>query len=401
MLPTLGAPTLTAVINNAGHYAETVDLEALQITSDALTKSLLQQRESWPDVFGITVLSVAAQGAKETVQAIRAAGFDGRVIIGGVHATLAPQECLDWGADLVVIGECEGNIVELLESGATGIHAGAQMPIEDIPAPDWDHFSPAPRTYTGNTGILHPNPGVSMWTRGCPYSCIFCSNLVFSPQATRYRPPANIEAEMKELKRHGCERIFIYDDELVGTKLPDGWMQDVADRIAPLEFIWITQGRCSEKYITPELMRDVKRAGCKAIFWGIESFSPKVLRAIKKHTSPEDIWHTLRVAKDAGIENGAFTMIGNYQETTEDLDITVSELGKAFNQGLIDYRQTTFCTAMPGTEYKRIQEREGWYIPEPNSGRQTHIIHNTTPWLNAQEINYYMNKFAEVCPVGM
>lgn len=401
MFPTLALPSIAAVLNNAGHYAESVDLEALQVTPEALERKFRQQPEGWPDWVGFTALTITVKGARECIQAVKASGYSGKIVVGGVYASYAPEEALSWGADLVVTGECDGNIVKLLESGATGIQKGERMPIDQIPIPDLKHFAPDITTYLGNMAILRPNPGISMWTRGCPYRCIFCSNLVFGGTPTRYRPPEIIGEEMALLKKRGCQNIFVYDDELVGTRMPPGWMKEIAERIEPLGLRWVTQGRCSKKYVTPELMRDVKRAGCRAVFWGLESFSEKVLKAVKKHTSEEDIWHTLRIAREAGIENGVFTMIGNYQETEDDLAYTAEALHRAFEEGLIQYRQTTVCTAMPGTELERIQRAEGWYTEAPNGGRQMLQVFASTPWLSAEQIVKWQAKFMEACPVGI
>lgn len=398
MLPTLALPTIAAVLNRAGHYAETVDLEALGRTPSQLQKAFAQQPEAWPDVVGFTSLTISARGAQESVEAVRKAGYKGMVAVGGVFPTYAPEEALNWGADLVVTGECEGNIVGLLEQGATGIQAGKPLPIDQIPIPDFHHFSPDITTYFGNMSILRPNPGISMWTRGCPYSCIFCSNIIFGHRATRYRPTKLIIEEMHGLKKRGCQHIFVYDDELVGTHLPEGWMHEIANGIEGIGMDWVTQGRCSKKYISKELMADMKRAGCRAIFWGVESFSDRVLKAVKKHTTQEDIWHTLRLAKEAGIENGVFTMIANYTETEEDLAITEEGLRKAYKEGLINYRQTTVCTGMPGTELAEIQKREGWYVEAPNGGRQMLQVFNATPWLSVEQIEKWMRRFAEACP---
>jgi len=401
MLPTLSLPILTAVLNNAGHYCEAVDLEALEVTPDQLGAKFAGQKGSWPDVIGLTSLTITARGCEASIKALRSAGFTGRIVVGGVHVTLNPQLGLDWGADLVVTGECEGNLAELLETGASGIQQGKAMHIDDIPAPDWTRHNPQPTTYTGNMNILRPNPGITMWTRGCPFSCVFCGNTIFNHMATRYRPPANIEAEMLDLKRRGCQNLFVYDDELIGTKIPDGWMKDVADRIQPMGFKWVTQGRCNEKYVTRELLEDAKRAGCRLILWGVESMSENVLKAIKKHTTPADVWHTLRLARDVGIENGVFTMIGNYKETEEDLAITAAALKQGYEEGVIQYRQTTVCTAMPGTEYAEIQQREGWYREAPATGMQMLQVHNPTPWLTSEQINKWMGIFNQACPVGM
>ena len=236
MLPTLGLPILAAVLNKAGHHTEVVDLEAKGVRPRQLREAFSRQLGRWPDVVGFTGLNGAARGIRECIAELRAAGFTGRIIAGGAYATLNPQAVSDWGADLVVTGEAEGNITELLELGATGIQAGKAAPIEDIPAPAWDYFTPDLASYYGNMAMLRPNPGITMWTRGCPYQCVFCSNLIFNHRPTRYRPPANIEAEMKDLHKRGVRRVYVYDDELVGTKMPDGWMSDVADRVGPMGF---------------------------------------------------------------------------------------------------------------------------------------------------------------------
>jgi radical SAM superfamily enzyme YgiQ (UPF0313 family) len=145
-------------------------------------------------------------------------------------------------------------------------------------------------------------------------------------------------------------------------------------------------------------MRHVKRAGCKAIFWGLESFSEPVLRAIKKRITEKDIWHTLRVSHEAGIENAVFTMVGNYKETVADLEYTYNQLKQAHKDGLIQYRQTTVCTGMPGTPLEKIMKEEGWWVEPPDYGPQMAQVYSPTPWLTMDEIKYWANKFTETCP---
>ena len=400
MLPLLGLPTLAAWFNQRGHYAEVADLEALEITPSVFRERLGAQRSRWPDVIGVTGLSITKRGMRETMQAIRQAGFTGPLIAGGVHMTLFPQDGLDWGADLVVTGECEGNIAQLVESGATGIHRGVPAPIEDIPAPDWRHFNPLITSYESNLRILLPMPGIAQFSRGCPARCTFCGNAVFGGQRTRYRPPQNIEADMMALKAMGVRNVYVYDDEMVGTRLPEGWMREIADRIAPLGLKWLTQGRCSKNHITLDTMRDLRRAGCHTVFWGVESFSNKVLKLMRKGITHDDIWHTLRVSRHAGLNNAVFTMIGNYGETDDDLAETCAGLKAAYDEGLIQMRQTTICTPMAGTELAQRAEAEGWYSPAPDFGPQM-LQHSPTPWLTVDRMMYWQGRFAEVCPVGL
>lgn len=400
MLPLLGIPTLAAWLNARGHEAEAVDLEALEVTPAVFAQKFTAQRDRWPDAIGVTGLSITKRGMREIMQAIREVGFTGPLIAGGVYMTLHPEDGLAWGADLVVTGECEGNIVELLESGARGVHQGVPAPIEDIPAPDWRHFAPHITSYESNIKMLLPMPGIAQWTRGCPWHCLFCGNTIYGGRPTRYRPPQNVEADMLALKTLGVRNVYVYDDEMVGTRLPEGWMHDIADRIAPLGLKWLTQGRCSRKYITPEIMADVKRAGGHTVFWGVESFSQKVLNHMRKGITAEDIMHTLRVSHAAGINNAVFTMIGNYGESDEDLAETCAGLKAAYDEGLIQLRQTTICTPMEGTPLADLAQAEGWYSPAPDFGPQM-LQHSPTPWLSVERMHYWQAKFAEVCPVGL
>ena len=407
MNPALGLPILAAVLNAAGHTCEVTDLEALGVSPDRLQARFAAQRDRWPDVVGVTALTSSARGARDVVRAIRAAGYTGKVIVGGVHATLFEHEPKEWsGVDAVVTGECEGNILHILEkemeweNGAYRIWHGERAPIESVPAPDWEHHSPTPASYQGNfPKVGHPE-GISQWSRGCPWHCVFCGNIVFGHRPTRYRPPANVEAELIALKALGLKALFVYDDELIGGPMPNGWMAEVADRIAPLDFAWKGQGRCSTRHITLDLLADVKRSGCRVMMWGVESFSPNVLRATRKGTSPADIWHTLRASKEAGVQNWLFTMVGNLEETEDDLALTAECLRTAYLEGLVDYRQTTVVTALPGTELWDIQKRDGWWTAPPESGPAMHQVYQPTPWLSAERIAYWLRKFEEACPVS-
>jgi radical SAM superfamily enzyme YgiQ (UPF0313 family) len=303
--------------------------------------------------------------------------------------------------DLVVTGECEGNVVELLEH-ATGIHAGEPAPIDAIPSPDWEHFAPRIEQYQANAPHLTAGAeGIVMSTRGCPHACTFCGNSVFMRRRIRYRPVAAIAAEFEAQKRRGATQVFMYDDELVGHPMPDGWLQELADALEPIGLPWKTQGRCSRVHVTPEVCRLLVRAGCQAVMWGCESWSQKVLTAIRKGTRPEDNWHSLRTARAAGLRNFVFTMIGSQEEGDAEAAETCDALRSAYLEGLVQYRQTTVVTALPGTELWDVQHRDGWHHSTPNTGPQMAQIVHPTPWLSVERIEHWMGEYARACPVGV
>ena len=247
--------------------------------------------------------------------------------------------------------------------------------------------------------MVSDHPGIVMFSRGCPYSCLFCENKIFQKRRTVYRPPINVYNEMLELKKFGRKDIFIYDDELVGQKVPKGWMKEVADLVGPLGFNMLCHGRCNKRYITDEVMQDAKRAGINTVFWGVESFSPTVLDALNKKETPEDIWHSLRTAKKAGINNGLYIMTGCYKETPSEAAITYESLKEACAEGLVDYLQVFVMAVFPGTEMEKIAKSEGWYGYQPKSWiTLKHIPNKGTPWMNFDEIKKWRQMYKSACP---
>lgn len=398
--PTLGLPILAAVLEEAGHSCVVLDMEALGMRPTELLP-MVRQAGPDPDVIGVTALTAGAKGAEDTVRALRYGGFGGKIVVGGVHATLFPEEPALWGAHLVVRGECEGNIVRLLEEGAGGIQDGEPPEMGDIPAPLWRRHSPAPKEYTGNPPYLLRPEGITMWTRGCPHRCLFCGDAVFGHQPHRFRPVANIVRDVQALRdEQGVKSLFVYDDELLGMRAPVGWWEELAERLEPLGVVWKCQGRCSLRYVTPEVLELAYRAGCRVVMWGVESFSQKVLDALHKDLTIEDIWHTLRAAKAAGMQNWVFTMLGCPQEGDAEARLTCEGLRQGYREGLVDWRQTTVLTALPGTELERVQKEDGWYHQPPESGPLMHQTYADTPWMKAHRVQYWLNQYEVACPAN-
>ena len=210
-LPVLSLAILAGVLNEAGHTAQVIDMDATNMRPEYFDKI---SSAMMPDVIGFTCTTIGVRGVIDCIKTLWDAGYTNRIVVGGIHPTVRPDEVLSWGADLVVTGECEGNIVDLLESDVTGIHAGEKMYIDDIPSPDWDNYYPDITSYKGQYRSLAPRASVAMWTRGCPYKCIYCANLIFNGQPIRHRQPAVIAEEMVDIKRRGIDNVFTYDDEL-------------------------------------------------------------------------------------------------------------------------------------------------------------------------------------------
>lgn len=390
MNPSLGLPILAAVLEEAGHTAVVWDLEALKFKPYQLGEAFRTQKERWPDAVGFTCTTHNARGVRGCVTQLREVGFDRYIALGGPHVTLDPT--VDWGQDAVVIGECEGNIVDILEQQPTGIIPGKQMPIEEIPGPLWDRHRPIPTWYYGNMPRIDHPEGIAMWSRGCPHQCTFCGNPVYAHQAIRFRPPRQIYRDMHALKDLGMKSVFVYDDELVGAgRRQSLWLKETCARIAPLELTWKCQGRCSRR-LTEDVLQAMYQGGCRVIMWGVESFSDKVLTHMRKGITERDIWHTLRLARKVGIANWLFLMVGNYQETVRELAYTELRLKKAVSEGLVQYRQVTVCTPVRGTELYNTAKLEGWLVESPEGGAQMAQVFAATPWISKRELRYWKTR---------
>lgn len=399
MNPPLGLPILAAVLERNGHQATVWDLEAMLISPEKLAASYQRDPGEWPDAVGFTVTSHGARGARECVAALRKIGYRGQIVLGGPHITMLGRGPIDelgaWGADTWVVGECEGNIAQVYGQGLRGLVEGERAPIETIPGPLWGAHTPQPTSYYGNLPDVGKPEGIAMWSRGCPHNCIFCGNPVFGHQRVRRRPAEAIYEDMAALKALGARSVFVYDDELPGMPGGDDWLIEVCERIAPLGLTWKCQGRCTTK-TRPEVLEAMYRAGCRAVMWGVESFDPTVLAQMRKGITPDDIWHTLRASRDAGIGNWIFLMVGNYGEGPAELATTAAALGRAKREGLVQWRQVTVTTPVPGTELYRRGKEEGWLREPPEGGPQMAQVYQDTPWLKAREIRYWKARLESI-----
>lgn len=384
--PLLSLPLIAQVLGKAGHDVNVVDLEAF-------TRKPHDIEPEGQDVIGFNVILANKRGAYDCIKQLREKGYKGLIVTGGNHATHKPQESIDAGADLVVTGECEGNIVQLLETRARGIQAGQGVSIEDVPIPDWECHEPRVNTYAGHTVFLD-RPAITMWSRGCPFSCIFCGNNIFGQRATKYRPVENITAEMQYLKdRWGFKSAYVYDDELIGTRHPEGWIDGLVERIGPMGYRLAAQGRCSERQITPELMQKLRKLGLVVVYWGVESLCNETLKNINKKTTTDDIFHSLKVSKEAGIKNAIFFQVGNYRETEEQVQETYQNLKKL--KEYTDEFRVFITQVRDGTKLAELAKAEGWYTPLPEGWRTQRETNLDTPWMKRERIEYWQHKYYE------
>ena len=251
------------------------------------------------DLVAISFFSGFAPASYRLAQSYRTHGS--RVVMGGPHATFWPEEALRF-CDSVVTGEAESVWPRLVADAARGqlqrVYVGVVQPLEGLPTPRYDLLSEA--------FVVRR---VVQATRGCPYSCSFCSVPSVNP-GFRVRPVREVLRDIAydEFPFWWQRKVvWFWDDNLSARR---GFIKELLRAMIPLRRWWLTQ--CSlDVSRDPELLALMRDSGCIGVFFGIESFGTDSLRDANKHqnrvehyTSAIQAMHAHGIAVMAGFVAG-------------------------------------------------------------------------------------------------
>ena len=322
------------------------------------------QRER-PPLVGIAVNMMTKRHALRMIAAAKRAGA--RVVVGGPDPPYHADAYLAAGADVVVIGEGEQTLQELLRGDDLAGIAGLAFRGEDgavvrTPArallPDLDTQPFPDRDAVDIPGYLqawrqrHGVGTVSLITaRGCPYTCTWCSRSVFG-ETHRRRSVTNVADEVEAIvDRYHPERLWYADDVFA---IHRGWTLSYAAELERrglrLPFECISRA----ERIDDEVADALVSLGCFRVWIGSESGSQRVLDAMKRKVTIDQVRATAARLKRRGIEVGMFIMLGFDGEDTSDLRATVEHLKRTAP----DVFLTTVSYPIKGTPYyQRVADR--------------------------------------------
>ncbi len=372
ILPPLGMAYVAAVLESDGFTVKCIDGPA-QATVEGYGYEELEEdiRAFAPDIVGITASTSQADYVKICLDLVKNQNSRCTTILGGTLISAAPQDLLKFPkADYGVIGEAELCISQIMKKiehkekveGSEGlvwrmgndvkfIKASTIMDIDKVPMPArhllrMELYRPSPANY-------RRLPATTIMTsRGCPYSCIFCSR----PTEGRAFRPHSAKRVVDEIellvKQFGIKDIQIFDDTF--TMIPQRTV-DICNGIIErgLDVSWNCMTRVDK--VDEELFRLMKKAGCYEVGFGIESGSDRVLKFIKKSLTVEQVRQAAKWAKAAGIDIRGFFMIGFPTETREEILQTI-EFAKELD---VDVAQFMVATPFPGTELWEIAKQYG------------------------------------------
>ncbi len=347
--PPLGPAYVAAALRRAGH-----DVDLLDCTFLARDEALGRAQASGARVVGI--YAMATLGAECRWFAERLRDRCDLLVAGGPLPTCEPQEFLE-RFDAVVRGEGEQAMCELVAAFEAGVDIGAVAGVVArgaVLAPsrpfatDLDALAfPARDLLPNEAYIAHGRKKdgravtTVMSTRGCPFACEFCSNVVFG-RSYRERSPGNVVDEIEEALALGYDRISFADDVFT---LDRRRVAAVCDEIARrgLRFSWECLGRVDT--LDYETARRMRQAGCDTIFFGIESGNDAVLRLMDKQITTAQARAAVEAAHNAGLRVGAFFIVYYPGES----DDTVLDTLRFAGSLPLDYLGLTMPYPLPGT----------------------------------------------------
>lgn len=328
-------PYIAAALRAEGHEVEILDLLLARTTPDKIERRMARLR---PQLVGITSVTLNHHIASNIAEVVRKCDERVPIVMGGHHVSFEIDGSFrDLPAlDYIVIGEGEHAMIDLaaalegrrdlrdvaglaLREPGTGriVRTAVRPPPHDLDAVP----SPARDLVPLARYLAFDSHASVITSRGCPYSCVFCSAPQWTGRAVRYRTPSLCVDEIEDLARLGFTEITIEDDLFtLYRKHFVAVCDELVRRNTGIQ--WNAFSRVDT--ITPEIVEIMARAGCQTICFGVESGSQEILDRVKKKSNLQLVKDAMRMSRDAGIHSLASFIIGLPGETEETLRQTVA-----------------------------------------------------------------------------
>jgi len=324
-------------------------LDALKEGLDAPTVAKLAVSERFT-VVGFQAWTKDIHEIKATCARIKESAPDVVTIVGGIHPTMVPERTLTFFGnvlDYAYQGEAETGFKALLDA----INAGDLSPVtlgaipglvwreggrirrnencflsdlDSVGFPAWDLMPPASYPEAPH-GAFYRNFPIApiIITRGCPFSCTYCSAKAASGAKLRSRSLDNVLDELTILQRDfDVREIHIEDDNFtLNNRFVEQFCEGLRTR--GLKFSWSFPNGIRLDTVNRPLLQLMKKAGCYALNFGVESGSQRILDMIRKGLTLEQIRKQLTLAHEEGFYIGGFFIVGFPTETKEEIEQTI------------------------------------------------------------------------------
>jgi len=409
--PPLGTLYAASVMRENGYTVSLFDTMFVQSPNEL--DALLQKVN--PDFFVIyddsfnyltkMCLTNMREAAFKMIQIAKAKGCT--IIVCSSDATDRYEMFLEQGADFILLGEGERTLLEIvnecrkenpcffnipglafIQNNAiiTTVKRSVMRELDTLPFPAWDliDMDTYRERWIRNAGYFSLNMAT---TRGCPFKCNWCAKPIYG---NRYnsRSPGNVVAELKMLKsRFNPDHIWFCDD-IFGLK--PGWINEFADIIEKekVRFKFKMQGRV-DLLLQENNITNLQRAGCDNIWMGAESGSQKILDAMDKGTTVQQIYQATRLLQLHHIKPSFFIQFGYPGETKDDIDKTIGMIRDLLPHEI----GISVSYPLPGTAFhekvkSQLHHKTNW----SDSDEMALMFRNTYPPEFYKQLHKYVHK---------
>lgn len=357
--PTLGLLYISSYLKQRGF-----DVALFDSTFEDLASFAAYVQETRPGVVGLYCNLMTKKNVLHMIPICRQGGAT--VILGGPEPFSYAAEYLAAGAQIIVSGEGEQTLEELLPHVAQhGLRDMASIrgiayldddgqvvctaprpQIQDLTAQPWPDRAAIPmHRYLDTWREHHGLSSVSLITaRGCPYTCTWCSHTVFG-HSHRRRSPQDVAAEIAWIKEsYDPDQLWYADDVFT---IAHRWFAEFAAELKRRQLRIPFECISRADRLDEQVVDTLAEMGCQRLWIGSESGSQRILDAMRRKALVEDVQAKTHMLQRRGIEVGMFIMLGFEGEKLDDLQATVDHLKKASP----DIFLTTVAYPIKGTPY--------------------------------------------------
>ncbi len=326
--PPLGICYVAAACEKAGAEVRIFDYIVSKFSPAKLEEEMNQ---FMPDAVGTTAVTMNANKAIEILKTAKSINPSVVTMFGGPHATFDFENILNENNDIDIIirGEAEETLQELVpqlhspekweningisfkQKGLT-VNTDSRPLIEDLDTLPLPSRNLLPMSRYQALGF----PVSIITSRGCPNKCIFCLGRKMVGFKVRHRSTSLVVDEIEEILSYGIEIINIADDLFTANKKRViEFCNELKKR--NLKFRWSVFARVNT--VTPEILKEMKSAGCHSISFGIESGNTEMLKTVRKGITLDQARAAVKACKEAGIVTHASFMAGLPGESDQTL----------------------------------------------------------------------------------
>lgn len=373
MVP-ISLPMIAGALEAKKHEVKLIDCIAIDMDIEGLKKAI---HEFNPGFVLFNMSTATSASDVEVINVMRPLTKAHFTVIGN-HATSLPEEVLTSSSlDSVIRREPELTAQDLVDAVETKRDLGSVLGISykesngkvinntDRPFNEnLDDLPFAARHLLDNARytlpVINEPYTLIITSRGCPYSCIYCTAHQYYGKKLRLRSAGNVVDEMQEcLEKHHVKNFTMWSDTFNQSKK---FVMEVCGEIKKRgmekKIRWMANSRVD--HVDAEVLSEMRSSGCIGVSYGVESGVDEILENMKKGANAQQAREAVRLTKAAGIEVLTHIIFGLPGETIETINQTIQYV-KEMDP---DYAQFYCAIPFPKTELEEMGKKNGWITTE-------------------------------------